>query len=299
MIAATSDSQTDRNDNLNYQRLIRMKRKTIAALLLFAAAALPVSAQNRKGADDYGVEEANNKFAARSGVLGGSDDYDYLDLKDHPDVSGIPLGGIGVGNVNFSPSGRFTRIGINNMHMPQKRTEACFFALWPGRGGEALRLVRDSLAQYGMEGVEHTGYTGLFPGATLRFGGETPLQPEIRAWSGLVPHNAKDSSLPVVWFEIRLTSPDDREAAVAFSWEDFIGLFRDPVSTEGMDGQVLQDGRNRLCNGEEWPDREKAATQIALYRTGNLSGLVQFAAGPLEPRRYTFQNYVDRVVVAV
>lgn len=271
----------------------------LALWLLCAAGCLPAAAQTEKGADDYGVEEANNKFAARAGVLGGRTDYDYLDLKDHPDASGVPLGGIGVGNVNFSPSGRFTRIGMNNIHMPIKRTEACFFALWPGKGGEALRLVRDTLRQYGMPGVEHTRYTGLFPTAALRFGEETPLRPEIRAWSGLAPHNAKDSSLPVVWFEVSLTSTDDREVAVAFSWEDFIGLFRDPVSTEGMDGQVLQEGRNRLCNGEEWPLRAKTATRTASYRAGKLTGLVQYAPQLPQPRRYTFQNYVDRVVVAV
>lgn len=276
-----------------------MKRRTFAVLLLFTAVSLPVSAQDGKATDDYGVEEANNKFAARSGVLGGRTDYDYLDLKDHPDASGVPLGGIGVGNVNFSPSGRFTRIGINNIHMPVKRTEACFFALWPGKGDAAVRLVRDGRLQYGMKGAKHTGYTGLFPSAELRFDDEVPLKPEIRAWSGLVPHNTKDSSLPVVWFEVSLTSPDDREVAVAFSWEDFIGLFRDPASTDGMDGQVLQAGRNRLCNGEEWPDREKAATRVAAYRAGKLTGFVQYAPEPLEPRRYTFQNYVDRVVVAV
>lgn len=271
----------------------------LALWLLCAAGSLSAAAQTGKGTDDYGVEEANNKFAARAGVLGGRTDYDYLDLKDHPDASGVPLGGIGVGNVNFSPSGRFTRIGMNNIHMPIKRTESCFFALWPGKGGEALRLVRDTLRQYGMPGVEHTRYAGLFPTATLRFGEGTPLRPEIRAWSGLAPHNVKDSSLPVVWFEVSLTSPDDREVAVAFSWEDFIGLFRDPESTEGMDGQVLQEGRSRLCNGEEWPLREKTATRAAAYRAGKLTGLMQYAPELPEPRRYTFQNYVDRVVVAV
>ena len=159
-----------------------MKRRTFAVLLLFTAVSLPVSAQDGKATDDYGVEEANNKFAARSGVLGGRTDYDYLDLKDHPDASGVPLGGIGVGNVNFSPSGRFTRIGINNIHMPVKRTEACFFALWPGKGDAAVRLVRDGRLQYGMKGAKHTGYTGLFPSAELRFDDEVPLKPEIRAW---------------------------------------------------------------------------------------------------------------------
>lgn len=33
-------------------------------LLLFTAVSLPVSAQDGKATDDYGVEEANNKFAA-------------------------------------------------------------------------------------------------------------------------------------------------------------------------------------------------------------------------------------------
>ena len=46
------------------------------------------------------------------------------------------------------------------------------------------------------------------------------VTPVIRAYSGLVPHNVKDSSLPVVWFEVDLIAQEDMEAALAFSWED-------------------------------------------------------------------------------
>ena len=118
-----------------------MHRKTLSCIMAFLSLGLAVHAQE----NNYGVEEANTKFVSKDGILGGRTDYDYLALKNHPDVSGVPLGGIGAGNVNFSPSGRFTRIGINNIHMPIKRTEACFFALWTktDEGSSAIRLVRD------------------------------------------------------------------------------------------------------------------------------------------------------------
>lgn len=280
-----------------------MSRKLFLTLLLglglITAAAQEKNTGKTGDATDYGVEEANSKFSSAPEVLGGREDYDLMHLADHPDVSGVPLGGIGAGNVNFSPSGRFTRIGINNIHMPLKRTENCFFSLWQGKEDGAVRLVRDSLLQYGMPGVRHTYYKGLFPTAELHFSGDVLLHPEIYAWSGLCPQNTKDSSLPAVWLEVSLVSDDDREVAVAFSWEDFIGLFRDPLSTEGMDGQVLQEGRNRLCNGEEWPTRRKPATMAGLMQVGNYSGLVQYSEKPLEPRRYTFQNYNDHVAILV
>lgn len=275
-----------------------MKYSIIAAVFLLVAAG--ATAQQKETQNDYGLEQANTKFIPSLGTLGGRTDYDYLSLKDHPDVSGVPLGGVGAGNVNLSPSGRFTRIGINNIHMPIKRSQACFFSIWTKQGGEtrAVRLVREQGTQYGMQGVAHTNYRGLLPTAELKFEGSgLPVEPVIRAWSGLVPHNVKESSLPVVWFEVDLTSPKDAEVSVALSWEDFIGLFNDPLSTEGMDGQVLAQGRAGLVNGEQWPLAPKAHTLVGPCRSGEWQGFVQYAPGPLTPNRYTLQNYNDHVAV--
>ena len=45
---------------------------------------------------------------------------------------------------------------------------------------------------YGMKGVEHTQYKGLFPTAELSYADNNlKVAPVIRAYSGLVPHNVK------------------------------------------------------------------------------------------------------------
>lgn len=277
-----------------------MCRTYIIALLLCL---FPCGVQLQAQENNYGVDQANAKFFLSNGTLGGEEDFDCMSLSDHPDVSGVPLGGIGAGNVNLSPSGSFTRIGINNIHMPIRRSEGSFFALWTKQGGksQAVRLVRDSTLAYTLPGLDHSQYTGLFPTAELRFAhNQLPVTPVIRAYSGLVPHNLTDSSLPVAWFEIELSSDYDTEVSVAFAWEDFIGLFRDPDNLDGMDfGQLLEGNRSQLANGEEWKLREKAATCVRDFSASQWRGLVQYATEPLQPRKMTFQNYVNRVLVAV
>lgn len=279
-----------------------MSKRTFVSLA-FCLAGIFVLHGQEENQNNYGVDEANTKFNLQSGVLGGETHFDYLSLKDHEDTSGVPLGGIGVGNINFAPSGRFTRIGMNNIHTPIKRSEHSFFSLWTKKGDakEAVRLVRDNGTAHGMRGVEHTQYKGLFPTAELSFAqNNLKVSPVIRAYSGLVPHNVKDSSLPVVWFEVDLLSAEDIEASLAFSWEDFIGLFSDPRSLEGFDnGQLLSEGRANINNGENWPLREKAKTFAAPFQLNNLKGLIQYAADSLQPRKLTFQNYVNQVVIAV
>ena len=254
-----------------------MSKRTFVSLAFCLAGIFALYGQE-ENQNNYGVDEANTKFSLQSGVLGGETNYTYLSLKDHEDVSGVPLGGIGVGNINFAPSGKFTRIGMNNIHTPIKRSEHSFFSLWTRKGNEkeAVRLVRDNHVLYGMKGVEHTQYKGLFPTAELSYADNNlKVAPVIRAYSGLVPHNVKDSSLPVVWFEVDLIAQEDMEAALAFSWEDFIGLFNDPKSLESFDnGQLLSEGRANINNGENWPLREKAKTYVEPYQMGSVKGLI-------------------------
>ena len=178
--------------------------KRILISILFSVLLLSLHGQN-----NYGVEEANTKFSLKQGVLGGSDNFNYLSLDDHPDASGVPLGGIGVGNINLSPSGTFSRIGINNIHYPIKGSELSFFSLWTNVDGQtsAVRLVRDNGTRQGMKGIAHTQYKGLFPFAEINFlHNNLVVHPTIRAYSGLIPQNVKDSSLPVVWFEVDMLS---------------------------------------------------------------------------------------------
>lgn len=250
---------------------------------------------------DYGADRANKRFEASQGLLGGRSDFDYLNLENHPAASGVPLGGIGVGNVQFAPDGRFVRIGMNNIHQPIRQSTGSFFTLWYRHGKKTTvrRLVRDEGKQYGISGVANCRYTGLFPRAELVPDTEIPgVDLRIRAFSPLIPHNIKDSSLPLVFFDVEVESSAGGEIAVAFSWEDFIGRgIREPERIDGMDGQIFGQNRSELCNGEAWPERPLEQTFAEMWSGESMSGVRQFAAGPLRPKRANFQNYVDQVAL--
>ncbi len=278
--------------------MIQLSSRILLVLLAIVFSPLCMIAQ----IDNYGADQANKRFMPSQGMLGGRTDFNYLALENHPGNSGVPLGGIGVGNVEFAPDGRFARIGMNNIHIPIPRSKASFFSLWYKSGGEAksYQLVRENKKQYGLEGVNKIFYKGIFPRAELNFGEEMiVVSPRIHAYSGLVPHDIKNSSLPVVFFEIELQAKQDAEVAIAFSWEDFIGRgLKEPKSIEGMDGQIFGgNGREKLVNGENWPVREPEQTFAESVQYGNFCGIRQFASGPLKPIKATFQNYVNEVVV--
>jgi non-lysosomal glucosylceramidase len=264
---------------------------------LFLLISLGLSLLVRAQVDNYGADKANKRYVPSSSSLGGRSDFNYLALADHPSRSGVPLGGIGAGNVEFAPNGRFVRIGLNNIHLPIERSTASFFALWYKAGGRtaARRLVLDSTGQYGMDGVRHTSYTGLFPKADLAIN-EPVVGCTIHAWSSLVPQDVKNSSLPMAFFDVELEAREDVDASVAFSWEDFIGRgIKDPLSVQGMDGQIFS--RSSLVNGEEWPERAAVSTFSAPFEGQGFSGVRQYTAEPIIPRKATFQNYVDEVAV--
>lgn len=250
---------------------------------------------------DYGQNEANVRFARGNdaAVVSSGDDYDCLNLKDHPSASGVPLGGIGVGNVEFSPAGSFVRIGLNNIHMPLKKSEGSFFAVWTGNAGRAVRLVRDDSEFCGMKGVKHTTFTGLFPTASLKVEEPLPgINVTVDAFSSLVPHDVKDSSIPMVFFDVTLEASEDTDASVAFAWEDFIGKgIREPESIAGMDGQLFHGNTNRLCNGEQWPMRPRQETCASVMSSDLYNGVRQSVCEPFRPARANFQNYVSDVAV--
>ncbi len=271
---------------------------TLLVIATYCFTQIQTQAQN----DNYGADAANKRFIPSLGTLGGRTDFNYLNLENHPARSGVPLGGIGVGNVEFAPDGRFVRIGMNNIHIPKSTTRACFFTLWQKKGGNisVKRLVRDDQSQYNMDGIKNTYYRGLFPTVELNFGKEfQAITPKINAYSGLVPHNIKDSSLPVVYFDVQVESSEDTDAAIAFSWEDLIGKgLKEPKSIEGMDGQIFSgNGREKLLNGEQWPAMEAVSTFSEFKKHARVQGVHQFASSPLIPIKATFQNYIQEVAI--
>jgi len=280
---------------------IEVMSKSVNRYILVILLTTFIVASSFSQVDNYGADQANKRFVASNGMLGGRTDFDHLKLKNHPARSGVPMGGIGCGNIQFAPDGRFVRIGLNNIHLPVLESKAAFFSLWYKTKStqRAVRLVRDQNIQYGMSGVTNIYYTGLFPRAEFSFDDEfNGITPIIKAWSGLIPHDVKNSSLPVVWFEVELSSKTDAEIAVSFSMDDFIGReIRDPKSLDGMEGQIFTYDRSNLVNGEAWGFMETPPTYAKPYKNSDYKGVMQYCKEPIQPLKATFQNYNDHICI--
>jgi non-lysosomal glucosylceramidase len=279
----------------------------IAPLLLRTpTAAVEQRAKGLQMADSYGAEGANTKFLRDKEAKGGPDEFSYLNLRDHIGPSGVPLGGIGVGFFDLAPDGRFTRFGLSNIHCPSNECgKGCFLSLWQKSGGKvsARRLIRDDARPYGMSGYKHSTYDGLWPRAGLWFDDGPEARENVTALilahSGLVPQNVKDSSLPVVWFEVYVTAKEAAEVSVAFSWEDLLGNnLRDPENIEILRGPVFgNDARFVGLDGERWPNIKRSPTVAKPYSIAGMQGIVQSVTQPWKPKKLTFQNYITQFAV--
>ena len=141
---------------------------------------------------------------------------------------GVPLGGIGCGTVQILPDGTFTRATINNNWLhPVDDLKGCFAALWTNAGG---RIVTRSLRlkdPYGLPPVENMHYRALYPQAFVKYADRAlPVTLSLRAFSPLIPHDLKNSALPVALFVFRVSNVSRApvEVSLAFSWENFLGV---------------------------------------------------------------------------
>jgi len=140
--------------------------------------------------------------------------------------SGVPLGGIGTGRIEIFPDGTFRNLSINNnWDAPIEQVPASFFALRAEVEGRVVTRVLSTCRAHGLEGVERIDYHGAFPHARLTYiDGELPVDVRLRAFGPVIPHNYKDSSLPVALFvfDVTNTSSAPAEVSVAFSWQNVI-----------------------------------------------------------------------------
>lgn len=267
-------------------------------------------AADAQDGDDYGAQQANSRFKAANDT-GAWVEPNYLALHDAVGPSGVPLGGIGVGAVDLAPDGHFTRIAINNWatdsgvdrasaEHPEWDPEA-FLALWEKDASgniAAVRLQRDQRTTAGMAAYRHSTYRGLFPTARVAF--DDPVAASVHslvsvfAYSGLVPQNEKDSSLPGFWIEVTLANSDSKpvEASVALSWPDVIsrGLYDVAAGDE-------RTGYDRAFDISKLVPMPSAATQVEILRDGNMTGLRQYTTAVPSIRQATFQNYINAMAI--
>lgn len=182
-------------------------------------------------------------------------------------TSGVSLGGIGCGKIELLTDGAFGNFTINNNW--DRRTgmvKGTFFAIRTDNGRtRAARILRLPLEKavpeaevekkhrrllglpadteyINIQHIQHTEYFGAFPFARMKFLDENlPVEVELLAWSPLIPHNLKDSSLPVALFRFALinTTEEPVEVTLLFSWQNILGWGGDgSVHWESYEGDV-------------------------------------------------------------
>jgi len=291
----------------HFRRIARGKFTEPVAMLAFACAAIFTTLTGAKADNiDYGAGKVNSLAPTAGTKIGGTDNYNYLALADHQGPSGVPVGGIGVGCFDYNPEGAFTRICINNWHASDQadagiihKAPGTFLAVW--RDGKTQLLQRGE-SQAGIQPAAHTVYRGLFPVAECRVDDAAT----VRCWSGLVPQDVRDSSLPLAWIEVEVgnSTAASQQVAVAFSWQDVIG--RGIVDVSNLDllkrGGATTWGKEEAFNKADkagqktWTFLDRVSTQAGAFTVGSLTGVRQFSA-PLHPILNTYQNYNNEVAV--
>ena len=161
--------------------------------------------------------------------------------------NGVPLGAIGCGKFEVLPSGWFSRFSINHnwdetlWDHPWRPSRATFFAIRAAHPDSksqvsntesqtpVTRWLRFGFREQELPGVTqvtHVAYRGQLPFIDATFeDAALPVGVSLHAWSALIPHNVKDSSLPVAFLEFTLSNTNARpvEASLMFSLEHFIG----------------------------------------------------------------------------
>jgi len=142
--------------------------------------------------------------------------------------AGVPLGGIGCGTFELRTDGTISHATINNnWDAPTGNLPGCFAAIWTNAGGRILARVLALQNSYNLPSIAEIDYRGLFPQVFIDYQDPAlPVDLSLRAYSPLIPHDVLNSALPIALFvfTLRNESRAPVEAAIALSWENFLGV---------------------------------------------------------------------------
>ena len=186
--------------------------------------------------------------------------------------SGVPLGGIGVGKIELLSDGSFGNFTTNhNWDRPYGWAKGAFAALrvQPEEGQPVGRLLRlTSGDEYaGVQNVAHVRMLGMFPRARLDYTDPgLPLGVQLNAFSPLIPHGSKDSSLPVACLSYTLTNPTAKtvKASLVLAWPNLLGWGgRVGVAWDDLSGDTQEPAKSGALTGlryvttQTYPDQRQ------------------------------------------
>lgn len=139
--------------------------------------------------------------------------------------SGVPLGGIGAGKLEVMPNGTLDHFTfLNNVHRPFvsadprgiKGIPGFHFALFIRDSGRKTARLLQTVPLDDRPCVESIAYEGSFPFARLEYLDKTmPIACTCEAFSPFIPHDEKNSGLPLAIFRFKITNPTSRRLDVS------------------------------------------------------------------------------------
>lgn len=173
--------------------------------------------------------------------------------------TGIPLGGIGAGTVEIRQDGLFREWQIfGNWRMDEMKLdiENAFFAVHvkPANDAPTTRILATE-SRAGLVPVDHIIYCGEFPNANLKyFCKDSPCIVFMNAWSPFIPHDAKNSALPVAVFEfvIANSSRANCEASIVACLQNMVGYT-----------EVGARRLSKIAGGNGWHGIEMSAENVS------------------------------------
>lgn len=145
--------------------------------------------------------------------------------------NGVPLGGVGCGKFDLLTDGNFANFTINhNWDRPTGILKGCFAAIYTDTGkAKQARLLRlGGQGEYGnVRNIEQTEYLGKLPTVSLKYLDQgLPVEVELLGFSPLIPHDIKNSSLPVALlsFKVKNKTAAPLDASLLLSWQNILGF---------------------------------------------------------------------------
>ncbi|TFF90759.1 MAG: hypothetical protein EU548_01340, partial [Promethearchaeota archaeon] len=157
-------------------------------------------------------------------------------IHDYCTSRGFPLGGIGTGGFSIFTDGGFGKFRTNhNWFKSIKQAEypkGTFFALWTKKNDKRTAKILRRDFQKGkeyqnVENVKHSHFKGRIPFFDLIFeDDDLDVKAHLSGFTSMIPHNVKDSSLPIAFFEMELENPYSErvDLSILFSFENILGI---------------------------------------------------------------------------
>lgn len=201
-------------------------------------------------------------------------------IHDYCTSRGFPMGGIGTGGFSIFTDGGFGKFRTNHNWFKSidqaEYPKGTFFAIRTKKEGKVVAKLLRRDYQGGTEyknvkNVQHTHFTGKTPFFNLKFEDcEIPIETELKGFTSLIPHDTKDSSLPLAFFQFKLQNdfPNDIETTILFSFENILGIggsggwrwifpFNGPVKYESIKGNISESFSLNNTHGIKFKTRQQ------------------------------------------